>query len=183
MASGKAALAEAALQVLFQADNLTLDRIEAIAKDVKRLGASLQTEAHRVKEFKIDVHWKSRVINVPIAVDNFKNLINDLSVGLKDKIKVIEQPFIDFVHDAKLLAETPVDPQVSRIAVGLSEVEHFVASLNKLVGEVAAALQSSLSLTSLFDRVIQDIQHLDDLFLPQKSKRTKTTLTYFKRSA
>ena len=183
MATGKAALAEAALQFLFQADNLTLDRIESIAKDVKRLGASLQTEAKRVQNFKIDVHWKSRVINVPIAVNNFKNLINDLSIGLKNKVQVIEQPFIDFVHDAKLLAETPIDPQVSRIAVGLSEVEHFVASLNKLVGEVAAALQSSLSLTALFDRVIQDIQHLDDLFLSQKSKRTKQTLTYYKRSA
>jgi len=183
MATGKAALAEAALQVLFQADNLTLDKIDAIAKDIKRLGASLQTEAKRVKDFKIDIHWKSRVINVPIAVKNFQDLINDLSVGLKEKVQTIEQPFKDFVHDAKLLAEVPVDPQVSRIATGLSEVEHFVSSLNKLVGEVASALQASLSLTSLFDRVIQDIEHLDDLFLSQKSKRTKSTVTYFKRSA
>jgi len=183
MATGKAALAEAALQFLFQADNLTLDRIEAIANDVRRLGASLQAEAKRVENFKIDIHWKSRVINVPIAVTNFKNLISDLSVGLKEKVHVIEQPFIDFVHDAKLLSEVPVDPQVSRIAAGLSEVEHFVSSLNKLVGEVAAALQASLSLTSLFDRVIQDIQHLEDLFLSQKSKRKKTTATYYKRGA
>ena len=183
MATGKAALAEAALQFLFQADNLTLDRIEAISKDVRRLGASLEAEAQRVKNFKIDVHWNSRVVNVPIAVNNFKELIHDLSIGLKEKVQIIEEPFISFVHDAKLIAEVPVDPQVSRIAVGLSEVEHFVASLNKLVGGIAAALQASLSLTSLFDRVIQDIQHLEDLFLSQKSKRTKTSLTYYKRSA
>lgn len=179
----KAQLAEAALQFLFQADNLTVNSIEAIAKDVRRLGASLKSESDRVKNFKIDIHWKSRVINVPIAIDNFKKLIEDLSVGLKDKIQTIEQPFIDFVHDAKLIAETPPDPQISKIAIGFSELEHFVSSLNKLVGEIASALQASLSLTELFDRVINDIQHLDDLFLTQKSKRTKTTETYFKRNA
>lgn len=180
--ASKAQLAEAALSFLFQADNLTVDRIEAIAADVRRLGASLQSEAKRVKNFKFDVHWKTRVINVPIAIDHFKSLIQDLTVGLKDKVQTIEQPFLDFVHDAKLATLTPTDPQVSTFARGFSELEHFVASLNKLVGDVAAALQASLSLTALFDRVINDLEHAEDLFLTQSTQRNKTTITYFKRS-
>jgi methyl-accepting chemotaxis protein len=171
MAIGKTDLAEAALQFLFGADNLTADRIESIAKDLKRLSASLQVEAKRVKNFKIDVHWKSRVINVPKTIQQVKELIHDLTTGLQEKVKTIEQPFITFAHDLKLIAETPPDPNVSALARGINEVQTFVTQLNILVGEVAAAIQSSLALTELFDRVLQDIQHLEDLFLSQKNPR------------
>jgi hypothetical protein len=183
MPGSVAGTAEAALQFLFHADNLTAEKVDSIAKNVTRLAASLKVETKRVKNFKIDVHWKSRVINVPIAIAKFQTLVEDLTSGLEQKVKDIGKPFADFAHDAKLLAETPPDPQVSRIATGFNELETFIASLNKLVGDVDSALSSSLSLTSLFDRVLQDLQHLEDLFLSQKSKRTKTTATYFKRNA
>jgi hypothetical protein len=183
MAIGKTALAEAALQFIFGADNLTADRVESIAQDLKRLGASLGVEAKRVQNFKIDVHWKSRVINVPKAIENFKQLIHDLTTGLKEKVQTIEQPFITFSHDLKLLAEAPPDLNVSALSRGIGEVQEFVTQLNILVGQVAAAIQSSLSLTELFDRVLQDLQHLEDLFLTQKSKRTTVTETYRKRNA
>ena len=183
MASRGEAIAESFLQLIFHADNLTVERFDAIAKDVRRLGTELTVEAKRVKDFKIDIHWKSRVINVPIAIDNFKDLINDLTDGLKEKVHTIAVPFEDFRTVLKLGAAPPPDAGVSKLASSFTEVENFVAALNTLVGEVANALQASLSLTALFDRVIQDIQHLEDLFLSQKSKRTKVTETYFKRSA
>jgi len=178
---GGLGLAEAALQLIFNADNLTAEKIESIAKDLKRLGASLQVEAKRVKNFKIDVHWKSRVINVPIAIDHIKDLVHDLTTGLKEKVQTIEQPFITFAHDLKLIGEEVPDPNITRFTHAIDQVQTFITQLNILVGEVADALQSSLSLTSLFDRVIDDIEHLEDIFLSQKSKREKTTLTYYKR--
>jgi hypothetical protein len=183
MAGKSLVAAEAALSIIFGADNLTAEKISSIAKNLKRLGASLQVEAKRVKDFKIDVHWKSRVINVPKAIDNFKQLLQDLTTGLKDKIQTIEAPFITFAHDLKLIAETPPDPNISKFTASVSELQDFVTQLNILVGQVDAALVSSLSLTALFDRVIQDIEHLEDLFLPQTSKRTKTAVTYYKRNA
>ena len=183
MASRAEAIAETALQLIFHADNLTVSKISAIAKDIKRLGTSLQTEAKRVKDFKIDIHWKTRVINVRIAIVNFKDLIEQLTTGLKEKVTTIERPFADFAEVVKLQSAPPADPGVSRISTSFTELENYIAALNTLVGEVASALQSSLSLTELFDRIINDIEHLDDLFLSQKSKRTKATVTYFKRSA
>jgi len=183
MAGKGLSAAEAALSLIFNADNLTAEKISSIAQNVKRLGASLQVEAKRVQNFKIDIHWNSRVINVPKAIDHIKDLIQELSTGLKEKVQTIEAPFITFAHDLKLIAETPPDPNISRIASSVSEVQLFVTQLNILVGQIDNALQDSLSLTALFDRVIQDIQHLEDLFLSQKSKRTKTTETYYKRNA
>ena len=177
------AIAETALQLIFHADNLTTDKISAIAADIRRLGASIKVETDRVKAFKIDVRWRSRVINVPIAVDNFKQLLSELTTGLREKLQTIERPFLDFKETVKLLAAPPSDPGVSKLASSFSEVENFIAALNVLVGDLATAIQDSLSLTALFDRVLQDIQHLDDLFLSQKSTRTKTTATYYKRNA
>lgn len=181
--AGAGSIAEAALQALFSADNLTLEKMQSIAADIRRLGASIQSEAKRVQDFKIDIHWKSRVINVPIAIDHIKDLIHDLSIGLKEKIQTIEKPFIDFVHDTKLISMEEVDPNISKLSRGFSELETFVSNLNNLVGNVANALQSALSLTALFDRVINDIEHLEDIFLSQKSKREKVSLTYYKRNA
>ena len=183
MAGKGLSAAEAALSLIFNADNLTADKISSIAQNIKRLGASLQVEAKRVQNFKVDVHWKSRVINVPEAIDKFKELIKDLTSGLKDKVLTIEKPFLTFAHDLKLIAETPPDPNISKIASSVSEVQLFVTQLNILVGQIDDALVDALSLTALFDRVLQDIEHLEDLFLSQKSKRTKQTLTYYKRSA
>jgi methyl-accepting chemotaxis protein len=176
MAIGKTDLAEAALRFLFGADNLTADRIEAIAQDLKRLGASLQVEAKRVQNFKVDIHWKSRVINVPKAVEQIKQLIHDLTTGFKEKVQTIEQPFVTFAHDLKLIAEAPPDLNVSALSRGINEVQTFVTQLNILVGQVAAAIQGSLALTELFDRVLQDLQHLEDLFLQQKNPRETVRL-------
>lgn len=167
---------------LLGADNLTAERISAIAKDVKRLAASLDVEARRVKNFKINIHWKSRVINVPRAIQNFRDLIHDLTTGLKEKVLLIEQPFVSFEAGLKLIGKQPLEQGVSPLTRGINEAQQFLLSLNVLVGDLATALQSSLALTALFDRVINDIEHLEDLFLPQNSTRSKTTVTYYKRS-
>jgi len=182
MASKIEGAAETALNLLFNADNLTADKMQAIAADIRRLAASLQTEVKRVKAFKFDIHWKSRVINVPIAIDRVRDLIEELTNGLREKILTLEQPFKDFQSAIHAAGHEFVDPQLSKVATSFSKVEDFVTSLNILVGDVAKALQAALSLTALFDRVLQDLQHLDDIFLQQKSTRTKQTVTYYKRA-
>ena len=177
------AIAETALQLLFHADNLTAGKFEEIASAIEKFAANLQTEVDRVRQFKIDIHWKSRVINVPKAVENFKEILHELTVGLKAKLFDIAAPFKDFKEGIHLLSNLPADPGVARISTAFNEVENFIAAVNTLVGDLSTAIQSASDITALFDRVLQDIEHLDDLFLSQKSARTKTTLTYFKRSA
>jgi methyl-accepting chemotaxis protein len=184
---GTQAIAETALQLLFNADNLTADKITQIRDEFLTLAKNLDKEITRVRDFKIDIHWNSRVINVTRAVQNFKDLIHDLTSGLRDKIIEIARPFQTFAHDIKLIGETAgaADPLggPSKIATAFSEVETFVTQLNILVGEIATAVQAVNDFTELFDRVILDIEHLEDLFLSQKSKRKKVTETYFKRNA
>ncbi len=183
MASKIESLAETAFQLIFSADNLTIDKITSIAQNVRRLAASLKLESNRIQKFKIDIHWKSRVINVPKAIDNFKSLIHDLTGGLHDKILEIAKPFETFRHDLALIAQTPPDPQLGKLVTSINAVETFVTQLDLLVGQVDTAIQDALSLTALFDRVLQDIEHLEDLFLAQGSRRTLVTAKYWKRNA
>jgi transcription termination factor NusB len=179
-------IAETAFQLLFNADNLTAERIGGIRDNVLALAKNFDTEITRVRDFKIDIHWKSRVINVPSAIDKFKDLFHELTSGLRDKVIEIARPFETFVHDLKLLAaaEEIPDPQggPSRIATAFSKLEEFITQLNILVGQIDTAIKDASDLTQLFDRVLKDIEHLDDLFLSQKSARTKQTVTYFKRA-
>jgi hypothetical protein len=170
MADRASAIAETALQLIFHADNLTVEKITSIAKNIRRLATSFQVEARRVKNFKIDIKWKSRVINVPRAVDNFKSLIDELTHGIHDKILTLETPFLDFAA-AVHLAPPPPDPGVSRIASSFTELENFITALNILVGDIDTAIENALALGALFDRVLQDIQHLEDLFLQQHNSR------------
>jgi len=188
MASKTEAIAEQALSFLFNADNLTEEKIGDIAKKIGRIASEIDVEVKKIKQFKIDVHWKSRVINVPKAVEQIKSLITDLTTGLKDKIKGIEQPFKDFAT-ALHASATEVDPlgaggqSPSKLVTAFGKVQEFVTNLDILVRDVDRALDDVIQLQSLFERVLKDIQTLDDLFLSQKSKRTKVTETYFKRNA
>src|SRR5258708_4190346 len=102
MASRAEAVAETALQFIFHADNLSESKISDMAEHVKTLAQNLDTEITRVRDFKIDIHWKSRVINVPKAIDNFKDLIHQLTSGLRDKVIEIGRPFVDFGRTIKL---------------------------------------------------------------------------------
>jgi len=175
--------AEAGLQLLFNADNLTAEKISDIAKKIGRIGTEIQVEVKKIKDFKIDVHWKSRVINVPKAVEHIRNLIDELTTGLRAKVAGLVAPFKAFSSAVHAAEAEVVDPQLSKIATSVSKVEDFVTSLNILVGSIDTALDDAIQLQSLFERVLKDIQSLDEIFLPQSSTRKKVTQTYYKRSA
>jgi hypothetical protein len=181
---GATGAAEAALQLFFNADNLTVEKISGIAEKVKALAKNLQVESDRVRTFKVDIHWKSRVIHVPRAITATKKLLRDMTTGLKEKVKDLAAPFEEFAHNLKLesFTEDPLGGGQTKIASAFDQLSHFITELNILVGAVDNGLDKAGELTDLFDQVINEIEHLDTFFLPQNSQRNKTTLTYFKRS-
>lgn len=181
------AIAEQALSLLFNTQNLTEEKLTGIAKKVGRIATEITVEVKKVKAFKIDIHWRTRVINIPIAVQKIKDLIDNLTKGLIAKLKIIEQPFKDFVsslHAAKQEVDPLGGPQsVSKIVTTFSKLQDFITNLDILAGSVDSALDEVIQLQQLFEQVLDDIQHLEDVFLSQKSRRTKKTVTYFKRNA
>src|SRR2546423_4691020 len=164
------------LGALVRTDNLTGESIAGIQTSVKALVANFEVELDRVNHFKFDPKWKTRVINVPKAIDAMKRLIGLLRSGITPKLRTLEQPFITFqtgLHDIELTSQAALnDPQApSKFAVGLSEAKEFIEALNQLVGDVDKALQAVSELTAVFDRVLQFLQTLDDIFLKQGNTR------------
>ena len=190
MPSKAESAAEAALSLIFGSKNLTAEKFGEILADFKTLAKNFDTEITRLKDFKVDIHWKSRVILVPKAIDNFRTLIHDLTSGLRDKFIEIARPFNTFTHTLHLLSlAAGSDPLAggpggpSKVVTAFGELQDFISGLDSMIGEFGTAIKDASDFVTLFDRVLQDIQHLDDLFLSQKSPRTKTTATYFKRNA
>lgn len=175
--------AEQAFQVIFHADNLTGTKLEGIATKLETLGRNLKIQANKLGRFQIDIRWKTRVISVPNAVKNIKDLITQLSTGFKEKVDALRQPFITFkggLAAFQELSKAP-DPGLSGFNKAIQEIENFIQLLNGLVGDVSNAIDAAADLRELFDRILNDIQHLDDVFLPSSSARKKTTQTYYKR--
>src|SRR5947207_13558666 len=96
MASRVEAIAETALSLLFHADNISASKFAEIEADIKEFAENFQKEFQRIHDFKFEPHWKTRVINVPKAIDGFKQLIALLSTDLTKKIRALAQPFEDF---------------------------------------------------------------------------------------
>jgi hypothetical protein len=174
------AVAETALQLLFHADNLTVASIENILTEIKALAFNLQLEMDRIRRFKIDVKWKTRVISVPRAVTATKLLFRNLTTGLKDKIDDIAKPFEDFaaIARAELATSGFIDPiggqQESKIVSAFTKLEDFITSLNNLVGDVSKALQQAANFVDLFDQLLQEVEHLETFFLQQGNPRKRS---------
>jgi len=175
MPSRVEAIAETALQLIFHADNISAEKIKEIAADILTIADNFQKGIDQVHNFKIDIKWKQRVIGVPHAIDHFKEIFEALTHGLKANLLTIVRPFQDFATGLKLLSAPPADAGVSRIATSFTELENFISALNLLVGNVADAVRAAGEVESLFKRILDDIQHLDGVFLQQKNKRRTVT--------
>jgi hypothetical protein len=162
------------LGALFQTDQLTSQTVLSIEGHWQALIKNVGVEVKRVKNFKFDPKWSSRVINVPKAIEAIKSLIEDLTSGLADKVKTIAQPFINFKAEFEAFtafANAPREPGESRILAGYQEIQQFINALNTLIGELDKAVESAGDLTELFDHVLNDLETLDDLFLQQGNSR------------
>jgi len=178
MASRLEAIAETFLQLVFHADNLTTSKFHEIETRLEAFALNFQTEVKRVEEFKFDPGWDHRVILVPKAIQNVRDLFDLVSAGLTKKIKALATPFKTFAEDVKLLGQssslTATDPGVSRLTTGFNDVQNFVTAVNLLVGEVSDAIETASQVQDIFDEILNDLEHLDLLFLQQGNSRKQT---------
>jgi len=176
------AAAEAALQIIFGQTKLTSSTIDLLGNAALAIFKNFEVESKRVADFKIDIHWKSRVINAPRAVQHFKDLWVKIDAFIKTKGQFLRKPFEDFVTAVNAIATTPPEPGVSKIVAGFAELQAFVFALDTLLTNLESTLKQIAEFQDLFDTILNDIETLDGVFLPQNTQRNKTTVTYFKRS-
>ena len=144
--------------------------IITIVTEWRRIRENVRVEAQRLREFRFDPKWKTRVINVPIAVEQIQDLQQRIFLGWSDRINAIVEPF----HELSLVLTTeaapdPGDPQraVSALARAQVKLGHIVVAIH----QVAEAMQTVGNVVDLFDEVRSQIESFDALFLQQGNTR------------
>src|SRR3954454_22450398 len=84
---------------LFQAEINIVENLHRIVDAFNRTKESIEEEVQTLRTFRFEPKWKTRVINVPDAIDQIKKLIAKVSDGFRDKFDVIRAP----IHELSLI--------------------------------------------------------------------------------
>lgn len=170
----------------FSTENFAPEKFLEIQANFAQLIQTFETEFERVKDFKFDPKWKTRVINAPRVVISFENIVNVFVQALKDDYGTLAQPFIDFHDKLEGIAAQVAGIQaysgsrVSGLVSGLQASQIFISALNDLIGDFDTAL-TQVDFADTIDTVLQNIEGLDALFLQQGNSRKTVTERSFVR--
>lgn len=165
---------------LFQAEVNIVDNLHRIVEAFDETKDSIEREVQKIKEFKFDPKWKTRVISVPQAVDQIKDLVDTVVAGFKDKIAEIRAPIHDLslIFKAEALESQSIADQPSKLAkVGVK-----IDEIATMIDDLADAMESVKDMAELFEKITEDIQSLDEVFLPQGKTKQLVDVSYRKRT-
>ena len=143
-----------------------IDRIGIALQDAKQ---EIEDGVQEIKDFKFDPKWKTRVINVPKAIENIHALVEEMTDDFKARLERISNPVFAF----KLLfhADFSAGDHVS----GLTKTAIKMEQVALLIKELADAFEEISRFADLFNSLIGDVEDLDKLFLQQGNSRRRLT--------
>lgn len=158
------------LNSLFQTELAIADNVSKIVTDFEETKSNIQAEIQKLRDFEFNPRWKSRVINVPVAIDQTKSLVQKVIDTFSGKLEQIKQP----IHDLNLIfkGEAAPDPlgdkpaAIAKAAVKVDEIATMIASLAKAMDDVK-------DMSALVKDVTDSIEGLDTLFLSQGRPQKK----------
>ncbi len=154
-------------------DNIEGD-IVGIRDDFVTTRANVELEISKLRNFQFDVKWKTRVINVPIAIEQIKDLIDEIFHQVIDKLKAIEGPVETMIISLKTI-KTATGPAPGEQPSGLTKVAASVRAIEGGIANVRTAMDAARDVTSLFIDITQRLEGLDDFFLQQGNSRKRVT--------
>jgi hypothetical protein len=148
-----------------------LSDLQGIHDDWQELKLNLQTEVDKLKSFQFDVRWKTRVIHVPTAVDQIKNLVDEIFHQLIDKLDEVLAPLKDLTGQIEELTrkQSTTEDQVTTLA----KIEGGIAFVQAAVHNTRQAMDSVKDLSELFLDITNRIETGSDLFLQQGNPRVR----------
>lgn len=154
---------------LFQAEVDILDNATRLHDNFLALKNNIPIQIKRVQDFKFNPHWKSRVINVPIAINQMKALVKEVSEGWRDRLSAFEDPFHEFVLIFKAEKSGASDPQQQVSAVSKAAVK--IDEIATLMAQLAKASDTLIEIDRMFDDILKFFETLDQVFLQQGNSR------------
>lgn len=152
--------------------------METFLQDTDALVANIQREIDQIRNFQMDPHWKTRVINVPQAVDQIRDFVTSVPQEIHDKITSLRDDlrslFGLFEHqppgtESGMSGATKLIGWVSLIDQSFELLENFVTDFSVVVDDIR--------------QIREQLETFDALFLPQGSTKTTVDIKYRKRNA
>jgi hypothetical protein len=164
-----AAVGNFLLEFLTSSNEISND-VHTIIVDFQELEESLKREIETLKNFKFGVKWETRVINVPIAIDQVKALIDKISNTFHGKLQELLQPVKDLeVIFKQEAAPDPLGDRPSQLAKANVKYNHVVSAIHSM----SVAMTDIKDMAELFEEITNDIQNLEPIFLQQGNSRMR----------
>lgn len=141
-------------------------RFEDAVTDGEVLVENIRAEARKIKQFKADPKWKTRVINVPAAIKQTHDLVTDLSGTISDAFHA----FISNVRAIRRIDRLP-PPERGGGGGATLKILHILEEINNFVGEVDALFKSLNALVDSMRKIQDELEGFDTLFLQQGNSR------------
>lgn len=150
---------------LFQSELKIVDNIEGIVDDFDAAKRSIEAGIEKLKNFSFDPKWKNRVINVPIAVKQMQQFLDDSFSDFKGRLEKLRDPF----HQLKLIfsADSAESGDPNQAVSGFTKTAVKVDEIATLVQQVKTAMDQIKDFADFFDKTVDQLQKLDALFLQQ----------------
>lgn len=160
---------------LFQAELDIKQNVEKLHRNFDELRTNIPKQVQRVKDFKFDPKWKSRVINVPIAIEQVKKLFEDVTQGWRERLDLLREPLHEFVLIFK--AEQASAGDQNQAVAGVTKAAVKLDEIATLIQQLADASDELIKVDHIFDEVLDFFEKLDQIFLQQKNLRRVEQLT------
>ena len=143
-------------------------RVQALVTNIDALVLNVDKEIQAFKDFKFDPKWKTRVINVPIAIDQIKDFIfnvpDDIIDTLKSTSADLKALFDLFKHGPP--GSSPADSvgAIGKLTGWASAVDQSFEVLEKMVDDLGNIVDD-------LRQIREQIEGLDAFFLGQGRSR------------
>lgn len=146
-----------------------VDVFSQLEQDTDRLIQAIR-DLHK---FEFDPKWKTRVINVPRAIDGMQDLFDIVVHGFRDKFLELFQSIqtLRAALEHHELGHFPSPEPQSR----LTKVVDWIGAVYTALQAFERAYRDAVDITAMVADVEHRIETLDDLFLPQDKPRTYVT--------
>jgi uncharacterized phage infection (PIP) family protein YhgE len=138
--------------------------IEKLFTTVDGIILNVQNEVTAFKNFQFNPHWKSRVINVPIAIDQTRTFVTDLADEVRDD-------FQQLTDDLRSVKQVFQQLKSQGTVSGLSDIINIVNEVNTFLEALQNGVEKFQSLVDMIRKIREEIEGLDSLFLQQGNRR------------
>jgi methyl-accepting chemotaxis protein len=180
---------------LFNEAKTFLERLTTLLDRVHTLVQDTQDAYSKIRHFSLKPHWKNRVISVPRVVENIQNLLaipDQVISAVKDLVNNIRSSVPDSTQaaaDAEDIANAAAEAEDlskfvgkfsgkfgPKLAKGFEKSVGIFAIAFDALTKISATVDDLQSVIDAINALVDDLNNLDGIFLPQKNPRRTEAL-------